>query len=87
MTRTEAIAIIEQSIPSADETTLEAAARLFQKASSDLDLPRPLTAEDLASIERGREDFKVGRFFTPEELAASLDKALAERRAQRAAKV
>jgi hypothetical protein len=80
MTRNEAIAIIEQSISSADEATLAAAAQLFKSASADPNLPRPLTAEDLALIEQAREDFKVGRTYTSQEVRSYL----AERRAQRA---
>ena len=87
MTRTEAIAIIEQSIPSADEATLAAAAQLFKSASADPDLPRPLTTEDLASIEQAREDFKAGRTFTSAQGQAFIDAALVQRRAQRPAKV
>ena len=78
MTRTEAIAIIEQSIPSADEATLTAAAQLF-KSARDPDLPRPLTAEDFASIEQAREDFNAGRTYTSQEVRSYL----ADRRAQR----
>jgi hypothetical protein len=80
MTRTEAIAIIEQSIPSADEATLAAAAQLFKRARVDPDLPRQLTAEELASIEQAREDFKAGRTYTTQEIRSHL----AGRRAQRA---
>ena len=85
MTRTEAIAIIERSIPAADEATLEAAVRLFQ-ASGAADLSRSFTADELAAIERGKEDFKAGRTFTSAEGQAYIDAALVQRRAQRAAK-
>ena len=80
MTRTEAIAIIEQSILTADEATLAAAAQLFKSARADPDLPRPLTAADIASIEQAREDFKAGHTFTSQEVRSYL----ADRRAQRA---
>ncbi len=80
MTRTEAIAIIEQLIPSADEATLAAAAQLFKRARADPDLPHPLTAEDFASIEQAREDFKADRTYTSQEVRSYL----ADRRAQRA---
>lgn len=80
MTRSEAIAIIEQSIASADEATLAAAARLFKSASADPDLPRPLTADELASIEQARDDFKAGRTYTSQEVRSYL----ADRRARRA---
>jgi hypothetical protein len=80
MTRTEAIAIIEQSIPSADEATLEAAAQLFKSARADPYLPHLLTAEDFASIAQAREDFKAGRTYTSQEVRSYL----ADRRALRA---
>jgi hypothetical protein len=80
MDRTEAIAIIEQSILSADEATLAAAAQLFKSARADPDLPHLLTAEDLASIVQAREDFKTGRTYTSQEIRSYL----ADRRAQRA---
>ena len=86
MTRAEAIAIIEQSLMSADEATLHAAAQLFKDANAASDLPRPLTAEDLASIEQAREDFKAGRTFSSVDGQAYIDAALAQRRAQRSAK-
>jgi hypothetical protein len=86
MTRTEAIAIIQQSIPSADEATLAAAAKLFESARSDLDLGRPLTAQELASINDAKEDFKAGRTFTSAQGQAYNNAELARRRAERAAR-
>lgn len=83
MTRAEAIAIIESAIATADDAALEAAAQLLRSTSDD-DLPRPLTPAELASIEQAREDFRTGRTYTPEQLRASLDQALAARRATRA---
>ena len=80
MTRAEAIAIIEKSIPSADDAALEAAAQLLDSARGDGSLPRPLTDEELASIEQAREDFKAGRVYTSEQVRSYL----ADRRAQRA---
>ena len=87
MTRAEAIAIIEKSIRSADDAALEAAAQLLDSASGDDGLPRLLTVEEFASIEQAREDFKAGRTFTSAQGQAYIDAALAQRRAQRAAKV
>ncbi len=86
MTRAEAIAIIENAIPTADDAALQAAAQLLRSTSDD-DLPRPLTPAELASIEQAKEDFKAGRTFTSAEAQAYIDTELAKRRAQRAAKV
>lgn len=80
MTRAEAIAIIEQSIPTADDATLEAAARLLHAGTGDADLPRDLTDAELASLEEARADFAAGRTYTSAEVRAYL----AERREQRA---
>jgi hypothetical protein len=85
MTRSEAIAIIEQSLPSADEATLNAAAELFQAARAELSvLPRMLTLRETALIEQSKEDFKAGRTYTVTEARAYVNEALARRRAQRA---
>src|SRR5882757_1323664 len=85
MTRSEAIAIIEQSLPSADEAILTAAAELFQAACSDPStLPRELTARELALIEQSKEDFRTGRTYTLTEARAYVDEALARRRELRA---
>jgi hypothetical protein len=84
MTRSEAIAIIEQSLPSADEVTLKAAAQLFQDARAEPSiLPRALTPRETALIEQSKEDFKAGRTYTVTEARAYVDEALAHRRAQR----
>ncbi len=80
MTRVEAIAIIEGAIPSADEVTLQAAARLLQSAAKTNDaLPRSLTDAELVSIEQARADFAAGRTYSSQEVRAHL----AARRAQR----
>jgi hypothetical protein len=85
MTRAEAIAIIEQSLPSADEAILPAAAELFQAARSEpSSLPRELTARELALVEQSKEDFRTGRTYTLTEARAYIDEALARRREQRA---
>ena len=59
MTRTEAIAIIEKALPSADEATLAAAAELLQAAAGEPSvLPRALTARELALIEQSKDGFR-----------------------------
>ena len=85
MTRSESIAIIEQSLPSADEATLSAAAELFQAARAELSvLPRELTPRELALIEQSKKDFEAGRTYTVTEARTYINDALARRRAQRA---
>lgn len=83
MTRAEAIAIIESAIPSADEVTLAAAARLLQNAvETDDALPRPLTDAELASIEQAREDFAAGRTYSSEEVRSYFATQRAQRRGE-----
>jgi hypothetical protein len=85
MTRSEAIAVIEQSLPSADEVTLNAAAELFQAARAGPSvLPRTLTPRETALIEQSKEDFKAGRTYTITEARAYVNETMARRRAQRA---
>lgn len=77
MTRTEAIAIIEKALPSADEATLAAAAELFQATQAEPSvLPRALTARELELIEQSKEDFRQGRTLTSAEARTSIDEAL-----------
>ncbi len=56
MTRTEAIAIIEKALVSADEATLTAAAELLQGAAGEPSvLPRALSARELALIAQSKD--------------------------------
>ena len=85
MTGSEAIAVTEQSLPSADEATLDAAAELFHDARAGPSvLPRTLTLHETALIEQSKEDFKAGHTYTVTEARAYVDEALARRRAARA---
>ena len=78
MTRTEAIAIIEKSLPTADERTLAAAAALFQSALHGASVvPRPLSARERALLAQSKADFAAGRAYSLEESIASLDERLA----------
>jgi hypothetical protein len=98
MTRTEAIAIITRTIEAADDATLaEAAVRLAHIAApsgatasdiagaftGDSDLPRELTARELALIEQSKEDFRAGRTYTMAQSRAYIDAELERRRQQR----
>ena len=88
MTRSEAIAIIERSLPSADEATLNAAAALLQAARPALSVlprkPAPTPACSMALVEQSKADFKAGRTYTVTEARIYIDEALARRRVQRA---
>ena len=75
MTRKEAIAIIEQSLSTADEQTLEAAAELFRRAAGPS--TRALSARELALLQQSKADFAAGRTLSFDELIASLDEHLA----------
>ena len=78
MTRSEAIAIIERSLPSADDATLNAAAALFQAARPGSSiLPRMLTPREMALVEQSKADFKAGRTYTVTEARIYIDEALA----------
>ena len=78
MTRTEAIAIIEKALPSADEQTLTAAAVLFQSTTPrDSVLVRPLSGRERSLLAQSKADFAAGRTYSHEELVSMLDNRLA----------
>ena len=78
MTRTQAIAIIEKVLPTADDATLTAVVDLLQNASAEPSvLPRELTARELELLEQSKADFKAGRTYSSAEVRAYLDDALA----------
>lgn len=86
MTRAQAIAIIEKSLPAADEATLAAVANLLQEATSEESvLPRELTARELELIEQSKEDFRQGRTLSSEEYRADMDAFMAKLKAKLAA--
>ena len=80
MTRTEAIELITATLPSLDE---EQAMELAEVARSMVSPPIPLklTDEELAGIERGREDFRLGRTLSSSEARAMSAELAAKRRA------
>lgn len=98
MTRTEAIAIITNALQTVDDGTLAAAAaRLEARAtdgvtasdihaafSTNSELPRELTARELALIQQSRGDFRAGRTMSLAELEASLDARATARAGRRA---
>ena len=78
MNRTEAIAIIEQALPSADEQTLAAAAELFRSAQSGPNaLPRALSTRERGLLEQSKADFGQGRTTSLDEGFAQIDARLA----------
>ncbi len=83
MTRAEAIAAINAKLSSLDDDAVLAVASIVEDIAGDGDLPRALTARELALIEQSKEDFKAGRTFTVAESRAYIDEALARRREQR----
>ena len=84
MTRAQAIAAINAKLSSLDDERVQAVAAIVDDIAADGDLPRALTARELALIEQSKEDFKAGRTYTVAESRAYIDEALARRREQRA---
>ncbi len=80
MTRIEAIELITATLPSLDE---QQAMELAEVAKSMISAPIPLklTAEELAGIERAREDFGMGRSLSSSEARAMSAELAAKRRA------
>lgn len=84
MTRTEAIAVINAKLASLDDEAVKTVAEFVEDVATSDELPRALTAEELALIERSKEDFKTGRTLSLDEAMARTDAFLAARRASRA---
>lgn len=80
MTRTEAIAIINAQLASFDDERVLTVADIVQDMTATNDLPRPLTAEELALIERSKADFKEGRTHSSSEARTLTDAFLAKLR-------
>jgi hypothetical protein len=77
MTRNEAIAKIHASLPALADEQVDALAEMVQ-AWAETREPLDLTPEELAGIERSREDFKHGRTYTSAEARALTEAFLAE---------
>lgn len=78
MTRTEAMAIINAALPVLDDARVETVAAIVQSFVE----PKPfvlrdLTGDELAAIERSKEDFKAGRTYTPEQYKDEMDAFMA----------
>ena len=85
MTRTEAIAIINAKLADLDDERVETVAAIVQSMDAPDDLPRELTARELALIEQSKQDFKAGRTYTLDEMDTYLDAAAAKRALTRSA--
>ena len=83
MTREETITRIAERLAELDDDAVSAVASIVESYLGS-DLPRPLTARELALIEQSKEDFRHGRTYNPEEARAFLDAELERRRKLRA---
>ena len=79
MTRTQALAIITAKLASLDDERVLTVAEIVQSMDAADELPRELTAHELALIEQAKEDFRAGRSFSLDEARALTDQALAKR--------
>ncbi len=77
MTRKEAIAIIERTLPSLDDEAAMTLAEMAQSLAKPFVL-RKLTGEELRLIEQSKEDFKAGRTLTADEYKREMDAFRAE---------
>ena len=82
MTRTEAIVAINAKLSSLDDDGVLAVASIVEDIAADGELPRALTARELALIEQSKEDFKAGRVVSQEDYRAEMDAFLSQRRAK-----
>jgi len=79
MNRAQALAIITAKLASLDDERVLTVAEIVQSLDATDDLPRELTAHELAIIEQAREDFRAGRSYTLDEARALTDQFLAKR--------
>ncbi len=77
MTRTEAIAIIEATLPKLNDARVADLAELVQAAAQPATPFRDLTDEERAGLASAAEDFKTGRTYTVSEARALTDDFLA----------
>ena len=82
MTRAQAIAAINAKLLSLNDERVQAVADIVDDIAADGDLPRALTARELALIEQSKEDFKAGRVVSQEEYRAEMDAFLLQRRSK-----
>jgi hypothetical protein len=88
MTRTQAIAIIKETLASLDDEGVEAVAEFAQSFAESMGRPldvRQLTPEELTGIESSKADFRDGRTYSPDEARAMSEALIAKRRSARKA--
>jgi hypothetical protein len=73
MTRNEAIAIIHTRLASLDDEAVLKVADIIGDLAANDHLPRELNPDELAAIERSREDFRAGRTYSSDEARAITD--------------
>ena len=74
MNRNQAIDVINAHLSSLDDERVQTIAKIVQSMAAPDDLPRALTARELALIEQSKEDFKAGRTYGPDEYRAEMTK-------------
>lgn len=84
MIRSQAIAIIEETLASLDDEGVEAVAEFVQSMGRPLDISQ-LTPDELAGIERSKADFREGRTYSLDEARAISEAMIAKRRSVRKA--
>lgn len=84
MTKSEAIAKITAQLESLDDERVLAVAGIVNEIAAPGGLPRPLTAAELAAINRSKDDFQDGRTLSAIEARERTETFLIRRRAQRA---
>jgi hypothetical protein len=77
MTRTEAITIIEKTLPTLDDEQARLLADFVQSMPVASAPVRAFSAREHALLERSKADVAVGRTLTHDELVAELDEDLA----------
>jgi hypothetical protein len=82
ISRTETIAAINAKLSSLDDDSAVAVASIVQFMATADDLPRALTAHELALIEQSKQDFKAGRVAAQNDYRAEMDAFLSRRRAK-----
>ena len=82
MTRAEAIAAINAKLSSLDDDGVLAVAGIVEDIAEVDEVPRALTARELALIEQSKEDFKAGRVVSQEDYRVEMEAFLSQRRAK-----
>jgi F420-0:gamma-glutamyl ligase len=77
MTRSDALAIITASLPQLDDAHVATVAEIVQSLAEPA-ATYDLTPEDLAAVERSKEDFRLGRTYSLAQARALTDAFVAE---------